>query len=143
MWGFHHFSNRLPTGSVLVWLKRYDDGFGSFLSDADTAWMKGGCGVYCKRDVSLQGESSDRLHPTQKPLSLMEWCLSFTKAETILDPFLGSGTTAVAAKKLGRHFLGFEISEAYCEIARERIALVENQPNLFEKKEEQLTLEAK
>ena len=51
--------------------------------------------------------------------------------ETILDPFLGSGTTAVAAKKLGRHFLGFEISPEYCKIAEERIALVEAQPNLF------------
>ena len=59
---------------------------------------------------------------------------------TILDPFLGSGTTAVAAKKLGRHFLGFEISSEYCRIARERIALVEAQPSLFDKKPEQINL---
>ena len=53
------------------------------------------------------------------------------RAETILDPFLGSGSAAVAALNLGRHFLGFEISEKYCEIARERVALVEAQPSLF------------
>jgi len=58
----------------------------------------------------------------------------------VLDPFLGSGTTAVAALKLGRHFLGFEISPEYCRIARERIARVEAQPNLFAAKPEQLTL---
>lgn len=58
----------------------------------------------------------------------------------MVDPFLGSGTTAVAAKKLGRHFLGFEISAEYCRIAEERIALVEMQPNLFQPKPEQLKL---
>lgn len=45
LWGFHHYSSRLPEGSVLVWIKRYDTGYGSFLSDADLAWMKGGYGV--------------------------------------------------------------------------------------------------
>jgi DNA modification methylase len=54
--------------------------------------------------------------------------------EVVLDPFAGAGTTLVAAKKLGRHFLGFEISPEYCEIARKRIAAVEAQPTLFEPK---------
>jgi len=81
-------------------------------------------------------------HPTQKPLGLLVQLFEeYTeKAETILDPFLGSGTTAVAAKKLGRHFLGFEISPEYCRIAEERIRLVEMQPQLFEKKPEQLVM---
>jgi len=87
-------------------------------------------------------EEDDTGHPAQKPLEpiidMIQWC---TEEEgLILDPFLGSGTTAVAAKKLGRHFLGFEISEEYCRIARERIALVEAQPSLFEKQPEQLKL---
>jgi site-specific DNA-methyltransferase (adenine-specific) len=81
-----------------------------------------------------------RVHPAQFPIRLPLRLLSRTPGETILDPFLGSGTTAVAAKKLGRHFLGFEISEEYCRIARERIALVEAQPSLFEPKPEQLSL---
>ena len=57
------------------------------------------------------------------------------------SPLCGSGTTLVAAKKLGRHFLGFEISHDYCEIARKRMAEIDAQPSLFEKpKAEQLTL---
>ena len=84
-----------------------------------------------------------RNHPTEKPLDLITVLVSASTVEgqTIFDPFLGSGTTAVAAKKLGRHFLGFEINPDYCQIAEERIALVEAQPNLFEKKPLQMGLE--
>ena len=81
-------------------------------------------------------------HPTMKPVELFAFFINnhTEEGDLVLDPFLGSGTTAVAAKKLGRHFLGFEISPEYCKIAEERIALVEAQPNLFEKKAEQLDL---
>lgn len=72
------------------------------------------------------------VHPAQKPTELIEHLLTVC-GDLVLDPFAGSGTTGVAAKKLGRHFLLFEISEEYCRIARERIAQVEAQPNLFEK----------
>lgn len=123
LWGYLHFANQLPTGSILIWLKRYDEAFGSFLSDADLAWMKGGQGIYCKRDLSLYGESTNRLHPTQKPLPLMRWCIEIAgKSETILDPFMGSGTTLRASKDLGRRAIGIEINEAYCEIAAKRLA---------------------
>jgi DNA modification methylase len=73
-------------------------------------------------------------HPCPKPIAWAEWFITrFSDAgETILDPFLGSGTTAVAAKKLGRHFLGFEINPEYCQIAEERIAQVEEQSNMAE-----------
>lgn len=59
-------------------------------------------------------------HPTQKPLRLFEWCLGFLPDGTVLDPFMGSGTTLVAAKNLGRKAIGIEIEEKYCEIAAER-----------------------
>ena len=122
LWGFQHFSDRLPPGTVLVWLKRYDDGFGSFLSDADTAWLKGGCGVYCRRDVTLQGESAVRFHPTQKPEGIMRWCIERAGGDgLILEPFMGSGTTLVAAKQLGRRAIGIEIEEKYCAIAVDRL----------------------
>jgi site-specific DNA-methyltransferase (adenine-specific) len=141
LWGFQHFPDKLSRGTLLVWLKRYDDGFGSFLSDGEAAWLNRGCGLYVMRDVSLQGESSQRLHPTQKPEAVMEWCIQKAgNPETILDPFCGSGTTLVAAKKLGRHFLGFEISPEYCEISRDRLARIEAQPNLFQAPPEQLSL---
>jgi DNA modification methylase len=61
-------------------------------------------------------------HPTQKPLAVMRWCLSMApEAETVLDPFMGSGTTLVAAKMQGRKAVGIEIEEAYCEAAVKRI----------------------
>ncbi len=122
LWGFHHFAARLPVGSVLVWIKRHDGGFGSFLSDADLAWMKGGHGVYCHRDTSMLGETRHRVHPTQKPVQLMKWCIEKSKATgTILDPFMGSGTTLRAAKDLGRQAIGIEIEERYCEVAANRL----------------------
>jgi site-specific DNA-methyltransferase (adenine-specific) len=89
--------------------------------------------------VSIPRERGE-YHPTEKPESLMGWLIEAITAQTILDPFCGSGTTLVAAAKLGRHFLGFEISPEYCAVARKRLALVEAQPNLFQPKAEQLTL---
>jgi DNA modification methylase len=60
-------------------------------------------------------------HPCPKPLKLFSWLIKETVADIILDPFLGSGTTAVAAKELGRKFIGIEISEEYCAIAKKRL----------------------
>ena len=121
IWGWNHFADKLPHGSCLVWIKRYDEAFGSFLSDAELAWMSKGYGVYCKRDLTNNAIANERQHPTQKPVTLMQWCLSFfPDAQTILDPFLGSGTTCYCAKKLNRYSIGIEIEEKYCEIAAKR-----------------------
>jgi modification methylase len=79
------------------------------------------------------------MHPTQKPEAVMLWLLKIG-GEILIDPFSGSGTTLVAAKKLGRHFLGFEIDENYCSIARKRLDAIDAQPSLFAPKPEQLTL---
>ena len=124
MWGVNHFAARVPVGTTLVWIKRNDPAFGTFLSDAELAWMKGGCGVYCRRDLSLQGESSDRLHPTQKPVGLMSWCMERAKVPegaTVLDPYAGSGTTLIAALETGRKAIGIEIDERWVEVARRRL----------------------
>ena len=134
LWGFLHFAAKLPKGSALVWLKRFDEGFGSFLSDADLAWMKGGCGIYCKRDTSLYGESKDRLHPTQKPVPLMAWCMEKAKVPeggTVLDPYMGSGTTGIAALRTGRKFVGIEKDPDHFENARKRIESELAQGDLF------------
>lgn len=71
-------------------------------------------------------------HPTQKPLALMEWCLGFLPdAQTILDPFMGSGTTLVACAKLGRKGIGIEIDPDYFDIACKRVEEAYRQPDLF------------
>ena len=71
-------------------------------------------------------------HPTQKPVALMEWCLGFVpNAQTILDPFMGSGTTGVACAKLGRKFIGIELEEKYFDIACRRIEATYKQPDFF------------
>jgi site-specific DNA-methyltransferase (adenine-specific) len=132
LWGCNHFAARLPVGTTLVWLKRNDGAFGSFLSDAELAWMKGGHGVYCIRDLSFHGEKRTKKHPNQKPLPLMRWCLSFLpEGCTVLDPFMGSGTTGVACVQTGRNFIGIEIDPAYFAIAEKRIAAAREDAPLF------------
>jgi DNA modification methylase len=123
MFGSNHYAQRLPTGTTLVWVKRLDGAFGSFLSDAEVAWMKGGHGVYCFRDLSMTAEARTRKHPSQKPIPLMRWCIekSGSTSGIILDPYMGSGTTLVAGKSLGRKCIGVEIEERYCEIAARRL----------------------
>lgn len=71
-------------------------------------------------------------HPTQKPLALMEWCLGFLpNAQTILDPFMGSGTTLVACQRLGRNGTGIELDPEYFAIACKRVDEATRQPDLF------------
>ena len=90
-----------------------------------------------------QASEGPKFHPTQKPLALMAWCLKWIKAPTVLDPFMGSGTTGVACQKLGRKFIGIEIEPKYFDIACKRIEEQWRQPRLFEEpkpKPEQLEL---
>ena len=73
-----------------------------------------------------------RVHPTQKPVGVMEWCLThIPDAQTILDPFMGSGTTGVACAKLGRKFIGIELEPKYFDIACSRIQKAYDQPDMF------------
>jgi site-specific DNA-methyltransferase (adenine-specific) len=73
----------------------------------------------------LHREHAERVdHPTQKPLEIIERMLkaSCPPGGVVLDPFMGSGTTALAAKRLGRHYAGFELNQAYCEVIQQRLA---------------------
>lgn len=123
LFGANHFAHLLPVGSWLVWLKRNDEAFGSFLSDAELVWVKRGCGVYCHRDLSMNAITKERDHPTQKPVGLMRWVVRKVSQETdtILDPFAGSGTTAIAAMLEGRRCILIEKDPAYCEVIRRRV----------------------
>lgn len=82
--------------------------------------------------VSIGETNPERVgHPTQKPLRLMEWCLSFVPdAKTVLDPFMGSGTTGVACMNQGRHFIGIEREPKYFDIACRRVEDAQRQGRL-------------
>ena len=130
IWGGNYFSDYLPpTMRWLVW----DKGQRNFsLADCEFAWTsqaKAARIFNYSRGAALQ---DGKEHPTQKPIALMEWCLTFLDgAQTILDPFMGSGTTGVACANLGRRFIGIERSPEYFEIARNRIAAAQSQGRLF------------
>lgn len=137
LFGANHFAQRLPVGTTLVWLKKAPHLFGTFLSDAEIAWMKGGHGVYCfykpfapvSRVSEYDGKSA--AHPFQKSTDLMAWCIERTKAQTIVDPYMGSASTGVAALNLGRKFVGAEVDPTYFATACRRIEQVYRQPRLF------------
>ena len=125
IWGGNYFG--LPgTSGWLVWDK--DNGTNSY-ADCELAWTNIPMAVrrfLWKWHGFLQDKAAakeDRFHPTQKPLQVMLWALSLSnKAETVLDPFMGSGTTLVACKQLGRRCIGIELEEKYCEIAARRLS---------------------
>ena len=121
----------LPASSCwIVWDK---DNSGDF-ADAELAWTSFDSAVRIFKwrwNGMLQQDmkhKDKRMHPTQKPLALMMWCLDNYSSQDmiVLDPFLGSGTTAVACTKLNRNYIGIDISEEYCDIARKRVASVNN-----------------
>lgn len=132
LFGCNHFAARLPVGTTLVWMKRQPQDYGCFLSDAELAWMKGGHGVYAFHHPHQRPEPR---HPCEKPVALMRWCIAKAKVPPgglILDPFMGSGTTGVAAVREGRRFIGIECEKRYFDIAVRRIDAELKQGKLFE-----------
>jgi len=113
VWGGNNYSLP-PSRCWLVWNKPEIP----TLSDVEFAWTNLDAPSKAFRENRMEHNG----HPTEKPLSLIKWCLSFfPDAQTILDPFMGSGTTLVAAKQLGRKAIGIEIEQKYCDIAVKRL----------------------
>ncbi len=120
IWGGNYFTDYLPAQAKwFVW----DKGQRINQSDGELAWtsLGGGALRICTFNrVELRMDGAE--HPTQKPLRLIKWCLNQVPyAQTILDPFMGSGTTLVAARDLGRKCIGIEVERRYCDIAIERL----------------------
>ncbi len=139
-WGAQYFASKLPdVGGWLVFNKRGDGKPSSVcFGDAELAWCNSG-----KQSVRLYSQmwhgvarwrwsAEGAHHPTQKSIGLMEWCIEqIGKPKSILDPYMGSGTTGVAAVNLGRKFVGIEIEPRYFDIACRRIDAALKQPALF------------
>lgn len=135
LWGADHFSTQLPHGQWLAWNKLGDKEPWDDFSDVEFAWRnrRGASRIFSHlwKGLCQKGAGVRREHPTQKPVELLEWCLSFVEGQTVLDPYMGSGTTGVACVKLGRRFIGVEINPTYFEIALRRIEAATKQPDLF------------
>ena len=130
IWGGNYFTDYLPpTMQWLVWDKGQRD---FSLADGEFAWSSQNKAARIFNYPRSKALADGKQHPTQKPVALMQWCLEFLpKAQTILDPFMGSGTTGVACAKMGRKFTGIELDEAYFDIACRRIEAAYAQPDMF------------
>lgn len=118
VWGGNYFTLP-PRRGWLVWdkiVRNFSSGH------CELAWTTIDQPVRAFSFSHGQLATEGKLHPTQKPLDLMVWCIGFLPDGDVLDPFAGSGSTLVAAKRLGRKAIGVEKEERYCEIAAKRLA---------------------
>ncbi len=125
LWGGNYYRSLGRSSCWLVWDKRND---ATSFADCELAWtnFRRAVRIYRWRwNGMLQEDMRNkelRVHPTQKPVSLMTWCIGWAKGATsILDPFMGSGTTLVAAQRLGLRAVGIERDESYCAAAVRRL----------------------
>ena len=134
IWGANYFEGLPPQKGWLVWDKCAD----MTQAHAELAWsnVAPNVRVFRKSPLGVFGNGGAngeaKSHPTQKPLALMKWCIDQAgKPQTILDPFMGSGTTGVAAVQMGRKFIGIEREERYFDIACRRIEDAQRVQDMF------------
>jgi modification methylase len=119
-----------PVRQIIIWKRQGGVNFNRsfFLPTYEVIYLiakpkfklvKGACGI---GDVWAIGQERHNPHPAPFPVSLPERIIGSTDAQVVLDPFMGSGTTAVAARNLGRTYVGIEQSAAYCQMAEDRLA---------------------
>jgi site-specific DNA-methyltransferase (adenine-specific) len=147
LWGAHHFYDRLPppancvpAGGWLIWDKRCGRGYND-QGDAEMAWLNRAQVVRVKPLFSAgaaiqSSEAADQrgAHPTQKPVELMRWCIEQARVPpggVILDPYMGSGPTGLAAISMRHPFIGIEIDPRYFDIACRRIEEAQRQGDMF------------
>ena len=139
--GANCYPHQLPhRGRWLCWDKRTIDGSADKMmgSPFELAWASKTSGfdkiVRVLHGGVVNADGGKREHPTQKPVSVMIQAIQWVAndAQTILDPFMGSGTTGVACVNLGRKFIGIEREPKYFDIACKRIAEAYKQPRLFD-----------
>jgi site-specific DNA-methyltransferase (adenine-specific)/modification methylase len=120
-----------PTSCWLVWDKLNSGDF----ADCELAWTNWPKAVRkfeWRWNGMIRQGNEERFHPTQKPTAVMRWVIDLCpKADTILDPFMGSGTTGVAAVQMGRQFIGIERETKYFDIACKRIEDAQRMGDMF------------
>jgi site-specific DNA-methyltransferase (adenine-specific) len=131
IWGGNYFTDILPpTMRWLVWDKGQRD---FSLADCEFAWSSQWKAARIFDYPRAKALADGKEHPTQKPVELMKWCISLlSNPKVILDPFMGSGSTGVAAIILGRKFVGIEKDPKYFDISCRRIEEAQRQGQLFE-----------
>ncbi len=143
VWGGQYFSDVLPVKEGwLTWVKRpVDMDFSNdnrTYSTTELAWRDWGkpkfiCHVWDGGMRAGVHENRTFCHPSQKPVEVMKWCVRQLPddAETVFDPFMGSGTTGVASVQMGRKFIGIEREPKYFDIACKRIEDAQRQGDMF------------
>lgn len=134
VWGGNYFKLPCKRG-WLIWDKMQSHSSGH----AELAWTNLDIPIRSFAYSRAQLSTENKQHPTQKPIGLMVWCINLSgNSETILDPFMGSGTTGVAAIQMGRKFIGIERESKYFDIACERIQNAQRQQSLFEQPQQKI-----
>ena len=127
IWGGNYFKLP-PSRCMLIWDKG-EAMYRRSWAECEIAWT----GFDEVSRIFKTGKREEKKHPTQKPLTLMRWCIeNYTKpGDTVFDPFMGSGTTGVACLELGRKFVGCEISAEYFAVAEARLKLAAQSPSFL------------
>lgn len=129
LWGANWYSSRLPdSGGWLIWDKK-DGGTSDNFSDVEMAWTNNGNTARVLHHkwrgmIRASEQNEPRLHSTQKPIAVMKWNIEQLRLQPgalICDPYMGSGTTGIAALQLGYRFIGIEMDEHYFDVATKRI----------------------
>lgn len=140
LWGANNYADALAVSHCwLSWDKKCGKAADSDIGDCELAWTRGlpfkTVRAFRHMWAGFQRDSEageKHQHPTQKPVALMRWCIDFfPEATTILDPFMGSGTTGVASVNLGKKFVGIELEQKYFDVACRRVSAATKQTDLF------------
>jgi len=127
IWGGNYFADLLPASAGWLSWRKPEAETGFSLADIELCWTNRAFAARCRTYPRRDGND----HPTQKPVSIMLWTLGFIPGAVICDPFMGSGTTGVAAVQMGRKFIGIEREPKYFEIACRRIEDAQRQGDMF------------
>lgn len=137
LWGANNYCSQLPDQQGWLFWDKHCANLGLSFAEGEFAWtdlrITAKAFRHLWNGICRASESGvSREHPTQKPIALMQWCLGFLPNDgfAILDPYMGSGTTGIAALRLGRTFVGIEIEPKFFDIACRRIEAEASRPRL-------------